>query len=330
MTRLNLSFAVCRYDHMHDIIDGTVRPEGIDLNPLLFESPSRIFHRATNFADFDVCELSFGRQISLVSQGLNQMIAIPVFPSRVGRISGFYVHAEAGIERPEDLAGKRVGVPEWTMTATVFGRGWLAEHIGVDLRSIEWFQAGSEAPGRTEPVDIKLPDGIELTRMPDRSLVDMLLSRDIDCLLSAQAPQAFRDGDRRIRRLVPDHRAAEQAYYEATGIYPIMHLIAIRKSIYEAHPWVAVNLFEAFATAKNNALARLPRVNHSLYPVPWLQDYTSEMQALFGDDIWPYGLAPNRPTIEAFLRFGYDQGLCHRRVSPEEMFAPQTLDLARA
>ena len=330
MSRLRLSFAVCEYDHLRDVISGQVQPEGIDLNPLLFQSPSRIFHRATNFGDFDVCELSFGRQVGLVSQGANEMVAIPVFPSRVGRISGFYVRADGDVSEPRDLVGKRVGVPEWTMTATVFGRGWLAEHVGVDLRSIDWVQAGSDVPGRTEPVELKLPDGIRLTRAPDRALTEMLLAGDIDCLLSAQAPRPFREGDTRIKRLVPDYRKAEQDYFQATGIYPIMHLIAIRKSIYEAHPWVAVSLFEALQTAKTNALQRFPRVNHSLYPLPWVQDYLRDLQAMFGEDIWPYGLEPNRPTIEAFLRFAYDQGVCHRPVTTEELFVPQTLNLASA
>ncbi len=330
MSRLNLSFAVCKYDHMRDIINKTIEPEGIDLNVMQFDNPSKIFHRATNFHEFDVCELSFGRQIALVSQNKNQMVAIPVFPSRMGRISGFYVRADSDIKKPEDLAGKRIGVPEWAMTATIFGRGWLAEHVGVDLRSIEWIQAGSEMPGRKEPVDLNLPEGLRLTAREDKALVDMLVDGEIDCLLSAQAPQRMRNGDGTIRRLVPNYRAVEQAYYESTGIYPIMHVIAIRKSLLEQHPWIAVNLYEAFEASKNEALQRLPKVNHAMYPVPWLQDYVREIQAIFGKDIWPYGLGPNRRTIEAFLRFGFDQGVCERLVKPEEMFAPATLNLAKA
>jgi 4,5-dihydroxyphthalate decarboxylase len=330
MQKLNLSLAIGPYDHVRDLLDGTIRPDGIELNPMVYDHPSQIFHRATNFGDFDVCELSFGRQISLVSQGLNEMIAIPVFPSRMGRISGFYVHAESGITDPKDLAGKTIGVPEWAMTATIFGRGWLAEHVGVDLTSIHWIQAGSDAPGRREPVGLNLPDGIKLQAVADRSLTDMLLNGDIDCLLSAQMPKPMRDGDKNIIRLIPDYQTAEREYYASTGIYPIMHLLAIRKSIYEAHPWVAVNLFEAFSAAKNAALSRLPRVNHSVYPVPWLQDYVADLKTTFGEDLWPYGLESNRATIEAFLRFGIDQGVSHRLVAPEELFPPQTLDPARS
>jgi 4,5-dihydroxyphthalate decarboxylase len=330
MSRLQLSFGICNYDHMSGIFDGTIQPAGIDLNVMLFDKPSRIFHRATNFGDFDVCELSFGRQISLVSQQKNEMVAIPVFPSRMGRIGAFYVLSASEIQRPEDLAGKRVGVPEWTMTATVFARGWLSEQIGVDLKSIEWIQAGSEVPGRKEPVDLMLPEGIRITPISDRSLLDMLLSGEIDCLMSAQAPTPFREGDGRIRRLIRNHGDVERDYYRKTGIYPIMHLIAIRRSIYEANPWVALNLYEAFDAAKNRTLTRFPKVNHSAYPVPWLQDWVRDLQADFGKDFWPYGLESNRRTIEAFLRFGFDQGLCHRRVAPEEMFAPQTIKLPSA
>jgi 4,5-dihydroxyphthalate decarboxylase len=330
MGRLNLSFAVCKYDHMRDIINRTIEPEGIDLNVMLFDNPSKIFHRATNFGDFDVCELSFGRQIALVSQMKNEMVAIPVFPSRMGRISGFYLRADSKIQKPSDLAGKTIGVPEWAMTATIFGRGWLSEYAGVDLRSIDWVQAGSEMPGRKEPVDLHLPEGMRLRAVEDRSLVDMLVSGEIDCLLSAQAPQRFRSGDGSLRRLVPDYRNVEMDYYRATGIFPIMHLIAIRRSIYEEHPWVAVNLFEAFEQSKNNALERLPKVNHAMYPVPWLQEYVRELQSVFGRDIWPYGLAPNIRTVEAFLRFGFDQGVCARKLVPADVFVPQTLNLAKA
>ncbi len=330
MTRLNLSFAVCKYDHMRDIVNKTIEPEGIDLNVMQFDNPSKIFHRATNFDEFDVCELSFGRQIALVSQNKNRMVAIPVFPSRMGRISGFYVRADSKITKPDDLAGKRIGVPEWAMTATIFGRGWLAEHVGVDLRSIDWIQAGSEIPGRKEPVDLNLPEGLRLQAREDKSLVDMLIDGEIDCLLSAQAPSRFRNGDGTIRRLVADYRSVEQAYYESTGIYPIMHVIAIRRTILEKHPWVAVNLYEAFEQSKSEALQRLPKVNHAMYPVPWLQEYVRELQQVFGKDIWPYGLGPNRRTIEAFLRFGFNQGVCERLLRPEEMFAPATLNLAKA
>ncbi|MGZ0244780.1 MAG: 4,5-dihydroxyphthalate decarboxylase [Alphaproteobacteria bacterium] len=330
MQKLNLSLAIGPYDHVRDVLDGTIPVEGVELNPMIYHRPSKIFHRATNYGDFDICELSFGRQISLVSEGLNEMVAIPVFPSRMPRISGFYIHADSGLTDPKQLAGKRVGVPEWAMTATIYGRGWLAEHIGVDLTSIEWIQGGSDVPGRREPVGLNLPAGIKLTNIADRSLTDMLLAGDIDCILSAQAPMPMRQGDKRIVRLVPEYQQAERDYYAATGIYPIMHVLAIRKSIYEAHPWAALNLFEAFSAAKDAAMSRLPRVNHSVYPVPWIQDYVADLKTLFGDDLWPYGLQANRPTIEAFLRFGADQGVSQRLLSPEELFAPQTLDLAKA
>ena len=330
MSKLNLTFAVCKYDHMRDIINKNIEPEGIDLNVLLFDNPSKIFHRATNFGDFDVCELSFGRQAALVSQHKNEMVAIPVFPSRIGRISGFYLRADSEIRTPQDLAGKRIGVPEWAMTATIFGRGWLSEYAGVDLKTIDWVQAGSEAPGRKEPVDLYLPQGLKLTNRTDTSLVQMLMDREIDCLLSAQAPLRFRAGDGSIRRLIPDYRSVELDYYQSTGIYPIMHLIAIKRSIFEQYPWVALSLYEAFERSKNMAMERLPKVNHAMYPVPWIQEYFREMQGIFGKDLWPYGVSPNRKTLDAFLRFAYHQGVCARQLSVEDMFVPQTLNLAKS
>ncbi len=328
MSQLNLSLAVCDYDHLRDIVLGTVRPEGVDITPMIFDEPHVIFHRAVNYAEFDINEMSFGRYISLVSQRKNQMIAIPVFPSRVARIGAFFVRAGSKVKRPEDLAGKRIGVPEWAQTATIYARGWLDHHVGIDLPSVEWFQTGVDQPGRPEPVKLKLPKGMKVTPVTDKSLSQMLLDGDIDCALTALPPKPFRDGDKRIKKLVPNARKLEEAYYKETGVFPIMHLITIRKQVIEKYPWVAVNLMEAFEIAKNNALKRAMKASHSHYPVPWGADGAVHAQSLFGDDFWPYGLEPNRPTIEAFLRFGYEQGVCHRKVKPEELFLPQTLNPA--
>jgi 4,5-dihydroxyphthalate decarboxylase len=203
MSQLNLSLAVCDYDHLRDIVMGTVRPQGVEITPMLFDEPHVIFHRATNYAEFDINEMSFGRYISLVSQRKNGMIAIPVFPSRVARIGAFYVRAGSKVKVPEDLAGKRIGVPEWAQTATIYARGWLAHHVGVDLKSISWFQTGVDQPGRPEPVKLKLPKGMKVTPVTDRSLSQMLLEGDIDCALTALPPKPFRDGDKRIKKLVP-------------------------------------------------------------------------------------------------------------------------------
>lgn len=330
MADLNLSFATCDYDHVRDIVDGRIKPQGVEITPMVFEEPHLIFHRMTRYNDFDISEMSFGRYISLVSQGANEMTAIPVFPSRVARISSFYVRAGSTVKRPEDLAGKRVGVPEWAQTATIYARGWLAETVGVDLKSIDWIQTGIDEPGRPEPVKIKLPRGIKVTPVTDASLSQMLLSGDIDCAITALPPKPFRDGDRRVKRLVKNSRRAEETYYKETGVFPIMHVLTILNDVLEDHPWVAGNLMDAFEAAKSASLRRAFSSSHAIYPIPWGADSAHAMKDLFGGDVWPYGLEPNRLTIEAFLRFGHAQGVCHRKVAPEELFVPQSMDAAKA
>lgn len=330
MSRLNLSLAACDYDHVRDLLSGKVRPEGIDLTPLTFDEPHLIFHQATHFSDFDVCELSFGRYVSLVSTGDNDKVALPVFPSRVPRIGALFVRSGSKIKRPEDLAGARIGLPEWAITAAVYAKGWLAETVGIDLASVKWFQTGIDEPGRPEPVKLNLPKDVAITHVPDRSLTDMLLAGDLDCVITALPPKPFREGSTRIRRLVKDSQKAERDYFRATGIFPIMHVIAVRKSILAEHPWVAVSLMDAFEAAKENSVRRALKGSHSVFPIPWGNDAALAARQLFGDDFWPYGLAKNRTTIEAFLRFAHAQGVAHRKLTPEELFAPQSLDRAKA
>ena len=329
MPRLNLSLAVCNYDHLRDLADGTVRAAGIDINPMIFDEPHHIFHRMARFGDFDIAEMSFGGYVSLLSRGANTMIAIPVFPSRVARCSAFYVPAGARIAGPEALGGLRIGVPQWAQTAGIYARGWLADEAGVDLRSCDWYQSGVDEPARLELASLEPPPGFRLTQVTDRSLSGMLLDRALDCVISALPPKPFREGSRKVKRLISGFRRREEAYFRKTGVFPIMHLITIRRDIVEKHPWVAANLVDGFEAAKNNALARALRVSHSLYPIPWGHHDALRAQAMFGEDFWPYGLAPNRPTIEAFLGFCLDQGIAARPVTPEELFAPQTLNPAR-
>ena len=329
MPNIKLSLAACDYDHLRDLFTGRVKVEGIDIIPMVFDEPHHIFHRASNFTDFDIHEMSFGRYISLVSQKKNEMTALPVFPSRVARQSAFYVRSGSRIKNTLDLEGKRVGIPEWTQTATIYARGWLAETEGVDLRMIKWVQTGVDNPGRPEPSNPVLPPGINVTPVPDKSLSELILSGDIDCALTALPPKPFREGDRRVKRLVRNARRVEENYYRETGIFPIMHLICVKNEVLEKYPWVAMNLFEAFEDAKNNAIDRALKGSHSIYPFPWAADSAELVRDMFEGDMWPYGLEPNRRTIEAFLRFGFEQGVAHLNLKPEVLFAPQTLNIAK-
>ena len=322
MPNIPITLAVGDYDQVRDLLDGTVRADGIDLTALRL-SPEEIFHRFTRHREWDVSEMSFGKYISLASRGDDSLVAIPVFPSRVFRHSAIYVRADAGIAAPGDLAGKRIGVPEWAQTAVIYVRGLLAHEYGVDLNSVDWRQAGVNEAGRIEKVKLDLPAGLRLTVMPDRSLSEMLLAGDLDAALSARPPAPFAAGDARLRRLIADHRAVEQAYWKKTGIFPIMYVIAIRRDVYERNRWIAMNLMKAFEQAKHRSLARVADMAASHFPLPWIGDLAAASRAMLGEDLWPYGIEANRTTLEAFALYAFEQGVSSRRIAIEELFAPE-------
>ncbi|MEA2382367.1 MAG: hypothetical protein QOH72_2338 [Solirubrobacteraceae bacterium] len=321
MADLKLTLAVNDYDHIRDLVTGRVRAEGIDLTSLVM-SVEEIFYRFTAFREWDVSELSFAKYASLVGSGDQSVQAIPVFPSRVFRHGAFYVRGDGSVRAPAELAGRRVGVPEWIQTAGVYARGVLQHQYGVALGDVGWVQAGLNEAGREELVAPKLPPGVSIEAVNDRTLQDMLVEGDLDAVVSARAPQRLLDGDRRIRRLFDDPRRVEEAHYRETGIFPIMHTVAIRSEVLEAYPWVAGNLMTAFTQAKERSLERLRDVNTSRFPVPWSHDLGRQASELLGPDPWPYGIEPNRPTLEAFLRFAHEQGVSERALTPEDLFPP--------
>lgn len=322
MAKVQLSLAIGEYDHVRDLLDGTVRVAGAGLTVLRL-SPEEIFYRFTRHREWDVSEMSFAKFISFTSQDDKSFVAIPVFPSRVFRHSSIYVKADAGIARPEQLAGKRIGVPEWAQTAAVYSRGMLAHEYRVDLKSIDWYQAGLNEAGRAEKTKLKLPEGLHCAVARDHSLSEMLLAGELDAVLSARPPAPFEAGDARVRRLFEDYRPVELDYWKKTGIFPIMHVVAMRREVYERHPWVAMNLFNAFEAAKKRSLERFADITASLYPLPWVPDHTRLSRELLGADFWPYGIEPNRKTLEAFALYAFEQGVCHRKVALEELFAAE-------
>ncbi len=330
MANIHLTLAMDEYDHTRDLLQGAVGAQGIDLTWLNLDV-EEIFYRFASAFEWEVSELSFAKYCSIMSQPNPPITGIPVFVSRVFRHSAWYTAAAGPVRTVADLAGKRIGIPEWSQTATVYARGWLAEDAGIPLDSVEWVQAGVNEPGRIELAHLKLPDGIRYRQVPDRSLTEMLLAGDIDALVSARPPRAFLDGDTQIVRLMADYRAQEQDYFRRTGIYPIMHTVAIRRDTYEEHPWIAMNLLNGFEAAKKRSCARLASITHSQIPVPWIYDTVADLtREMFpGGDYWPYGIEPNRPTIEAFLRFCYDQGLCHRKLEPEDLYPEEVQTVFR-
>jgi 4,5-dihydroxyphthalate decarboxylase len=322
MSRVRLTLALGDYDHTRDVAQGVVRPDGIELDWLNLPV-EEIFFRFTKFREWDVTELSFGKYVSFRSQDDASVVALPVFPSRVFRLSSIYVRPDGAVKRPADLAGKRIGVPEWAQTASIYTRGYLAHELGLKLADIDWVQAGVNEPGRVEKVPLKLPPGLRLRPVPDKTLGGMLVAGELDAVLSARPPAAFGEG--KLARLYPDYRAAEEAYFRKTGVFPIMHVVALRGEVLERDPWVAMNLVKAFEEAKRRSLARFADVTASHAPLAWTGDYVAELRRVFGDDPFPYGLEPNRRTLEAFLQFAFEQGVCHRKLAPEELFPPQVL-----
>ena len=319
MPDIQLSLAISYYDHVSDVLRGRVRAEGISLTVL--ELPlEEVFFRTVHFAEFDVAEFSMGKYVSLVAAGDPPYVAIPVFPSRVFRQSAFYVATRAGIRDAKDLAGRRVGIPEWAQTASIYARAYLQHQCGVPLRDVRWVQAGVNQAGRAEKVDLELPEGVAIERIRDRSLNEMLLAGDLDAIVSAREPDAFVAGDARIARLWPDTHALEEKYYRETGIFPIMHAILIKRTTLDRHPWIAMNLFTAFDQAKANAQLHLSRAITSRVPFPGAYHAVAAARRVFGQDPWPYGIEPNRRTLDAFLQFAQEQGVTSRRVQVEELF----------
>jgi 4,5-dihydroxyphthalate decarboxylase len=317
--RLHLTLATTDYDHVRDLMNGAVRAEGILLTGFVLPV-EEIFFRFIKNREWDISEMSFGKFIGFASQGNSPFVGIPVFPSRVFRHSSFYVRADRGIRSPKDLAGKTVGIPEWAQTAGMYARGFLAESCGVDLASIRWVQAGMNQAGREEKVDFKLPAGIRYEQRRDTSVSAMLLSGEIDAAISARVPEAFTTGGGKIVRLFPQYRSEEARYYAETGIFPIMHVIAIRRALFDRYPWVAMNLLKAFEEAKARSLDRIHDLTASRIPVPWSAAIAGEWGKDFGDDPFPYGLEPNRKTLEAFCRFAHDQGVTAKRLTPDDLF----------
>ena len=319
MGALRLSIATTDYDHFRDFRLGTVRAEGIE-HVWSVLSHHEVFARFTAHREWDVAELSIAKFATQVTRDDPDIVGLPVVCSRVFRFGAFYVNRRSGIETAEDLRGKRVGSPEWAHSAAVYMRGWLHDEVGVTLDQVQWYQAGANAPGREEKVELSLPDGVSLTRVSDRSLSDLLAAGDIDCALIARPPTCFLQGHPDVVRLYPDFETRELAYYQRTGIWPIMHIIAMRRQILDDNPWVARNLYNAFLESKNRSVERLLDPAVSRYPLPWLPAYGRRMADLFGGDPFPYGIEPNRATVSQLLTYAHQQGIAHRLATPDEVF----------
>ena len=326
MAKLTVSLAGVAYDRTRAVFDGSVPVAGCEViaHPM---TPEEAFTRALRHQEFDVTELSMSNYMTLVARGDPPYVGIPAFVSRLFRHSGIYIRTDKGIERPEDLKGKTVGVPEYPMTAALWIRGILQDEYGVKPSDIRWRSGGQETPQPTQRIAIDLPAAIDHRRIAGGETLNGMLDRgDLDGMISARAPSCLETNDR-VARLFPDYRADEEAYFAKTGMFPIMHLVAVRRSLVERHPWLPLNLYKTYLKAKAICYEHLSEVGHLHTTLPWPVDAFAKAQELMGSDFWRYGVAENAKEIEAMTRYAFEQGMTDRKLETEELFAPSVLDV---
>jgi 4,5-dihydroxyphthalate decarboxylase len=324
--KLRLTLACGDYDRTRALRDGEVQPEGIELTYLTLPVEETFF-RMLRYREFEVAEMSLSTYAASLFDADPSMIAIPIFTSRAFRHSGVFINRSSGIREPEDLQGKVVGNPEYQLTACVWIRGMLAEQHGVPTDSVRYRTGGLEEPRRHEKLDLKLPERFDVSSIGGgKTLSEALAGGEIDALYTPRAPSVFYDGDPSVARLWADSQAAEEAYFEATQIFPIMHTVALRRDVYERAPWVARSLLKAFAEARDRAYEQLRETAALSYMVPWLPQQNDRAVELMGEDFWPYGFDANRTVLETFLDYHHEQGLSPRPLQPEDLFAPETFE----
>jgi 4,5-dihydroxyphthalate decarboxylase len=326
MSRLKLTFGCWNYDRTRALMDGSVVPDGIDLNYLNMPVEETFF-RMLRHQEFDVAELSLSSYSVSLSRPERPFIAIPVFPSRFFRHSCIYVNAKSGIREAKDLIGKRVGNPEYQMTAPVWIRGILSDHYGVPVDSVTYFTGGEEEPGRSEKIKLDLPANIKVQPIgPEQTLSQMLLDGEIDALYTARMPSSFLNGGGRVKRLFEDYEQVERNYFRETGLFPIMHTVALRRDVYEANRWIAQSLMKAFIEAQRRCYADLYETAALKTMLPWLTSHVEQVKREMGQDFWPYGFTKNEANLRTFLRYHFEQGLSKRLLEPQELFAPEAME----
>lgn len=326
MTRLTLSIAMGDYDRTRPIHDGRVQIDGVDPVTMLL-SPEEMFFRAFRHRPFDVSELSLSSYCVKLAQGDCPYVGLPVFLSRAFRHSAIYIRTDRGIETPQDLRGKRIGLAEWQLTANVWARGILEDH-GVGAEAIHWVRGGMHAPGRPEKIPVALPPGITLTAAPESATLDgMLRAGEIDGYIGPRSLRCFDEGHPKVRRLFADGIAAAADHYRRTRIFPIMHLLGVRRDLVERHPWLAGALVKAFERARAMACEALLDTSATKVTMPFVDDMLETGRRLGGGaDLWTYGVPENAHVLEAFLDLHHRQGLSPRRLSLDELFHPSAYE----
>jgi 4,5-dihydroxyphthalate decarboxylase len=317
---LKLTLACWNYDRTRPLIDGRVKPDGIDLDIHILR-PRQSFQRMLDSQEFQISELSLASYTALKARGECPFVAVPVALSKIFRHSCIYVRKGSGIEKPQDLRGKRVGTSQYSSTGLCFMRGMLQHDYGIRSEDLHWFMGGLNTFVEQPLIPLNLPKEIRLDFLSGgQTLEKMFDAGELDALLSLYLPQSFLRGAPHVTRLWPNFKEVEQDYYRRTKIFPIMHTVVVREDVHREHPWVAKRIYQAFTKAKSLALDGLYDTDALHLALPFLIDHVEEAWRVFGKDFWAYGLEPNRPTWEAIARFVHEQGLAPRVVTPEEMF----------
>ena len=326
MSKLKLSVAVGNYDRIRPLVDGDVLIDGVD-PVFMLHDPEEIFFRAFRHADFDITELSMSSFTVKTAEGSSPYIGVPVFPSRAFRHTSIYIRTDKGINSPSDLRGKRVGVPEYQLTANVWVRMILEEEYGVKPNEIQWVRGGYEDPGRIEKINLNLSDGVRVDNIPEGcTLSEMLASGEIDAVIGPRAPSCFTAGNPNVGYLFSDPMAEAKKWYEKTQLFPIMHVLGIRKTLVEEHPWLPFSVFKAFEKSKEVALERLSDTSATKVTLPFVEDQLRAARAMMGADFWSYGFDQNKYTLERFLAQHFSEGLSNRLVKPEELFHKSSME----
>lgn len=322
-----LTLACGDYDRTRALHEGSVRPEGVSLTTLRLPV-EEIFFRTARFREFDVSEMSLSSYLlTLDEDGRGPFVAIPVFPSRAFRHNGIYVRVGSGIERPADLVGRVVGIPEYQVTAAVWIRGLLEDEYDVPVSSVRYRTGGLHEPGRVEKLALDLPGDVEVTPIgAGENLSDLLVEGALDAIYSPRTPRCFAEGRPEVRRLFPDFREVEADYFRRTGIFPITHTVVLRRDVYEANRWVARSMQKAFEAARRDALEGIDETAALRYMLPWLQGEVERTREVMGRDYWTYGLEPNATALRTLIGYSHAQGLARRAFDPAELFAPETLE----
>jgi len=323
MADLRLTLACGEYGRMWALKDETVKPEGIELVFLPLNHPAEIFWRMMRYQEFDISEMSASSFMIAKDKGM-PFVGIPVFPARCFRHSYVFVRKDSGIKLPQDLQGKRVGTPEYQMTAGLWIRGFLQHDYNVSPSAIHWFTGGQIIPGREERVQTALPKNVQWIG-PSRTLTEMLVARELDAIASPYIPQTLMEGpDAPVRRLFENYKQVEKDYYSRTKIYPIMHMVVVREALYKDYPWITQSLYKAFCESKKRYFEQLDRFGPAWFDLPWLREAYEETKEVLGEDLCPYGVEANRPTLEALTQYSFEQGLAKQKFTPEGLFAPNT------